>query len=86
MPEKAPARTQNEPLNTKALRSTKDTFISKEAQKVSGEQRNSKLGQDEGKHQREGKRNAMKSFSALIVSREMYMCMWGRWAVPIECR
>lgn len=39
MPKKAPAHKPNEPLDTKALRSTKDKFIFKdEAQKVSGEQ------------------------------------------------
>lgn len=39
---------QNELLNTKALRSTKDKFISKDdAWKVSGDQRNSTLGQEE---------------------------------------
>ena len=36
MPEKALTRKQSEPLNTKALRSTKDKFFSKdEAQEVS---------------------------------------------------
>ena len=74
MPEKAPAHMQNEPLKTKALRSTKNKFIYKEeAQKVPGNQRNSKLGQEEEKHQIERQRNTMKSFSVLIVSRKI----WG---------
>ena len=39
---------QNKPLNTKAFRSTKDKFISKdEAWKISGDHRNLKLGQEE---------------------------------------
>lgn len=74
MPERTPACMQNEPLKTKALRSTKDKFTYKEkAQKFPGDQRNSKLGQKEEKHQMERQRNAIKSFSALIVSREI----WG---------
>ena len=54
-PEKALTYVQNKPLNTKAFRSTKDKFISKdEAWKISGDQRNLKLGQEkERKHQRE---------------------------------
>lgn len=65
MPKKAPAHRQNEPLDPKALRSTKDKFISKDkAQKVSGDQRNSKLGQEEEKHlrEREKKRHPIKSY------------------------